>query len=377
MNKRMLIMLVGCFILFGGIFGFKWFGKTMMNQYFDNMPFPPATITTATAKKDEWATVLEAVGTVKAINGINVTTQAAGIVESIEFESGKMVNAGELLVRLDAKTDIAQLNALQAAANVALLDLQRSKDLHRQNSVAKAEVDHKQSEADQATAFVNARKEAVAQKNIRAPFSGLLGIRQIDIGQYLSAGDPIVSLQMLDPIYINFSLPEQDRPLIQGKLPVQIALSGIASKHYNGLISAVEPGVDPNTRNFKLQATFDNPDHALRPGMFAKITIQLPQTQDVVVIPRTAINYTPYGNSVFVVQAKEKTEAPKQSERFVTRRFVKTGPERGDMVAILQGLEVDEVVATSGLLKLQNNTPVVINNEVTPSAEFVPHVENS
>jgi membrane fusion protein, multidrug efflux system len=377
MNKRMLIMLVICSVLFGGIFGFKWFGKTMMNQYFDNMPFPPATITSAKATKDEWATVLEAVGTIKAINGVNVTTQAAGIVDNINFQSGTMVKKNDLLLSLDARTDLAQLNALQAAANVALLDLQRVKDLHKQNSIAKAEVDHKQSEADQAIAFVNAKKEGMAQKSIRAPFEGQLGIRQVDIGQYVSAGESIVSLQMLDPIYVNFSLPEQDRAQMQLGLPVQIKLSGYADQVFTGKTTAIEPGVDPKTRNFNIQATFDNADHTLRPGMFAKVSIQLPQINDVVVIPRTAINYTPYGNSVFIIQAKENVSETTIKELFVIKRFIKTGPERGDMVTVLKGLEPDEEVATSGLLKLQNNTTVIINNDVTPSAELNPHPENS
>lgn len=375
MNKRMIVMLIACTVIFGGIFGFKWFGKTMMNKSFDNMPFPPAAITATEAVQDNWALSLGAVGTVKAINGVEVTTQAAGEVEKIHFKSGDRVEAGDVLITLDDRTDKAQLKALQAAAKLAEQEYQRHRKLFKQGSISKSLLDQKLSEKDQAEAQAAAQREKVAQKTLRAPFSGQLGIRQVDLGQYLSPGTPVVTLQQLDPIYVNFSLPEQELEQVKTGLKVQAQLSAWPDKAFEGEITAVEPGVDPNTRNFNLQATFDNAEQLLRPGMFARIQIQLPQTEDVVVIPRTAISYSPYGNSVFVI-SEEAAEGAEP--RLVAKsRFVQTGRERGDLVTILDGLKPGERVATSGLLKLRNGASVIINNKVEPSAEAQPQPDNS
>ena len=373
MSKRMIVMLVACAVVFGLVFGLKGMLNFGMNQFFDNMPVPPATITATEASADEWALALEAVGTVRAVNGVEVTTQIAGEVEKIHFSSGDTVKEGDALVSLDARTDRAQLQALEAAARLAQLEYERFESLFRQGSISRSELDRRQSERDQAQAQASAQRERVAQKTLRAPFSGKLGIRQVDLGQYLNPGNAVVTLQQLDPIYINFSLPEREQSHLRTGQPVRATLSALPDVAFSGKITAVEPGVDPATRNFNVQATFANPEQQLRPGMFARLDIRLDGAEQVVVVPRTAIQFAPYGNSVYVVMEKEGEEGT----LIVKRRFVKTGRERGDLVAVTDGLEPGERIATSGLLKLRNDATVIINNDVTPSADTNPRPDNS
>jgi len=389
MNKRMVIMLIACVVVFGLVFGLKGMLNFGMNQFFDNMPFPPSTVTATEASADEWALSLDAVGTVRAVNGVSVTTQVAGEVEKIHFNSGDEVKEGDLLVSLDARADSAQLKALEAAARLSELDFDRFKKLFEQGSISRSELDRRQSERDQAIATASAQRERVAQKKIRAPFSGKLGIRQVDLGQYLNPGNAVVTLQQLTPIYINFSLPERDQTLLQQGLAVRATLSALPDDKFDGEISAIEPGVDAATRNFNVQASFANKEQKLRPGMFARISIQMPHSEQVVVVPRSAIQYAPYGNSVYVivrkdaeqddsdVAAEEGAEQPTEESLIVKRRFVKTGTERGDLVAVIEGLKAGERVATSGLLKLRNDAAVIINNKVQPPAETDPRPDNS
>lgn len=389
MNKRMVIMLIACVVVFGLVFGLKGMLNFGMNQFFDNMPFPPSTVTATEARADEWALSLDAVGTVRAVNGVSVTTQVAGEVEKIHFNSGDEVKEGDLLVSLDARADSAQLKALEAAARLSELDFDRFKKLFEQGSISRSELDRRQSERDQAIATASAQRERVAQKKIRAPFSGKLGIRQVDLGQYLNPGNAVVTLQQLTPIYINFSLPERDQTLLQQGLAVRATLSALPDDKFDGEISAIEPGVDAATRNFNVQASFANKEQKLRPGMFARISIQMPHSEQVVVVPRSAIQYAPYGNSVYVivrkdaeqddsdVAAEEGAEQPTEESLIVKRRFVKTGTERGDLVAVIEGLKAGERVATSGLLKLRNDAAVIINNKVQPPAETDPRPDNS
>ena len=384
MSKRMIIMLVACAVVFGLVFGLKGMLNFGMNQFFDNMPMPAATVTATEAVSDEWVLALDAVGTVRAVNGVEVTTQVAGEVEKIHFNSGDEVEEGAVLVSLDARTDSAQLKALEAAARLAEQEYERFQTLFKQGSISRSELDRRQSERDQAIATANAQRERVAQKTLRAPFSGKLGIRQVDLGQYLNPGNAVVTLQQLDPIYVNFSLPERDQTLLQSGLAVRASLSAMPGEFFEGEISAIEPGVDPTTRNFNVQASFANKEQKLRPGMFARISIQLTNSEQVVVVPRTAIQYAPYGNSVYVITEKqseavegEEDAAPAEPTLIVKRRFVTTGSERGDLVAVTEGLQAGERVATSGLLKLRNDATVIINNKVEPSSEIDPRPDNS
>jgi len=244
MSKRMIIMLAACVAIFGSVFAIKAVMNYGMNQFFDNMPMPPATISSADAVADSWALALDAVGTVRAVNGVSVTTQVAGEVEKLHFNSGDTVKAGDVLVSLDGRADAAQLKALEAAARLAEQEYERFQSLFKQGSISRSELDRRQSERDQAIATASAQRERVAQKTLRAPFAGTLGIRQVDLGQYLNPGNAVVTLQQMDPIYINFSLPERDQSLLQSGLAVRATLSALPDVVFEGEITAVEPGVD-------------------------------------------------------------------------------------------------------------------------------------
>lgn len=382
MNKRMIIMLIACGLVFGLIFGGVYVKNWMTDQYFNNMPQPAAAVTATEAKKDNWALVLEAVGTVKAVNGVEVTSEASGVVESIGFQSGQEVKKGDLLVQLDDDVDRARLEELDTAEKTRLSGRERYTRLYQQGNASEVERDLAISEYLQAKARTEAQRELLKQKSIRAPFTGVVGIRQVDIGEYVTPGERLVTLQQLEPIYVNFALPEQELGQVKSGLKVRAELTAFPGEYFEGEITAVEPGVDPDTRNFNIQASFENDDRKLRPGMFARITIQLPQAEDVVVVPRTAISFNPYGNSVYVIQgdmedAEDSDDKDKKPELIVKRRFVETGRTRGTMVAVTKGLEPGERVATSGLLKLRNDARVEINNEVKPPEDPNPTPDNS
>ena len=374
-NKPMLIMLFGCALLFGLIFGFKAIGSYFMNQFFDAMPMPPATITAAQAKPQSWPRTLNAVGNVRAVNGTSLTNETAGIVTEINFRSGDLVSAGTVLLRLDDDTDRAELESLRAAAALARQDLERTERLQRQGSVSESELDRARSQHDQARAQYRAQQARVEQKSLRAPFDGELGIRQVDLGQYLTPGTAIVNLQQLDPVFINFSLPEQRLAVVRTELDVQASVDAWPNERFTGRITALEPGINPATRNFQLQASFENTERKLRPGMFARVMIDLGERDEVLAIPQTAVSFNPYGNAVYVISERQTDDGETQS--IVNRRFVRTGQRRGDMIAVLEGLEPGDRVATSGLLKLGNDRVVRITEEGEPGTELSPQPDNS
>ena len=396
-TMRMVIMLIILAAVFGVIFGWKAFVGMKINEYFDNMPQPAAAVSTYKAQPDSWALMLEAVGTVKAVNGVDVTSQVAGEVRKIEFESGDTVKKGDVLIVLESAADRARLQALQATARLSRQEFDRYQRLYKQGSISKSELDNRRSQRDQAMAQAKAQQEQLNYKTVRAPFDGRLGIRKVDLGQYLQPGTPVVSLSQLEPIFVNFSLPEQELSKVEQGFKVRVRLDAFPDETFEGEISAIEPGVDAATRNVSIQASFENPDHKLRPGMFAKVNIQLPQAEQVVVVPRTAISYAPYGNAVFVLQDDDSgkpagdqadgekadskdadgNKADAKAGKIVKKRFVKLGRQRGDLVAIVEGLKPGEVVATSGLLKLRNDTKVTIENDVQPEANPTPTPGNS
>ncbi|MBZ2188805.1 efflux RND transporter periplasmic adaptor subunit [Alcanivorax sp. JB21] len=376
MNKKMFLVLLACFVVFGLVFGIQAVMRIGMNQFFDSMPMPAASITVAEAEDASWARGISAVGTARAVNGTQLTTESAGIVTEIRFNSGDMVEKGDILLKLDDATDRAELQSLRAAAELARLELDRSKRLNQQGSISKAELDRSQSQADQASGALNAQQARVNQKTIRAPFSGQLGIRQVDLGEYLSPGTPVVSLQQLDPVYIEFSLPEQRLASIQLEMDIEATVDAWPGERFSGQITAMEPGINPGTRNFTIQATLDNPDNKLRAGMFARVNIDLGDAEALLAIPQTAVSYNPYGNAVFVVIEGEADENGEPSLT-VSRRFVRTGRTLGDMVAITEGLEAGDRVATSGLLKLSNNASVIISDEAAPQADTAPTPDNT
>lgn len=381
MTKRMIIMLALAGIVFGAIFGMKWFGNKMMNDYLAKAPIPPATVSAAPVETMTWDNHLEAIGSFVAVNGTVVTTESGGIVTAIHFESGANVGKGAALVTLDSANEAAELKRLQAQAELAELNRSRREKLYTLEAISKSDYDAADSEAQAAKAAVDAQRAKLAQKNIRAPFAGQLGIRKVNLGDYLSPGAAIVSLQSLDPIYFDFTLPEQQVAVAQPELKVEVRVDSMPGEAFVGMVDAIEPLIDEATRNFKVRARLSNPDHRLRPGQFGKVTLTLPGERQLLVVPRTAISYNSYGTSVFVVQKQKDPKpapetpapgSPPHTDLEVTQRFVKTGDARGDFVSITEGLKEGEQVATSGLLKLRNQLPVIINNNNTPKVELEP-----
>lgn len=388
MIKRIIIIVLLA-IVFGGVFGMKQFLAKATNEYLNHMPTPPVTITSATVKQDVWPQTLQAVGTVVAVNGTTVTTEVGGIVKSLSFKSGQKVDKGDVLITLQAGTDKADLRSLQSQAELAKTNLERVRKLYKLQVVPKADLDAAKSQYDQARARVGAQSANVGKKVIRAPFAGVLGIRKVDIGQYLAPGAEIVELQQVDPIFINFGLPAQYLAKVKEGLQVVAQVDAYPDEQVIGKVTALEAGVDPNTRNFGVQATFANPGKRLQPGLFAQVKVVLPGNSDVLAVPRTAISYAPYGNSVFVIRNKPKSkdeEAPAPampgqqmptSDLVVRQRFVRVGQPRGDFVAVVEGLKAGDRVATSGLLKLRNDAAVIIDNEAKPVVSETPSVDNS
>ncbi|MCG5501400.1 efflux RND transporter periplasmic adaptor subunit [Ectothiorhodospira lacustris] len=371
-NRRMILMLLAVSLLLGAVFGYKAFIGALITDIFDNMPEPVATITATEAGEQVWRPQLEAVGSFAAVQGAELTTEVSGIVQEILFENGARVRAGEVLLRLDSRTDMAQLRRLEAAARLANLELERARRLVRQNNISEAEVQRRESEAEQAAAAVQEQAARIQQKTLTAPFSGQLGIRRVNPGQFLSAGDPVVSLQALDPIYLNFSLAERRIGEVVAGQPLQVMVDAYQDS-FEGRVKAIEPAMQASTRTFEVQAILPNAEQRLRPGMFGRVTLDVGESATVVVVPQSAVSFNPYGDSVYVIQPGEGDELR------VRQRFVRTGMRRGDLVVILEGLEPGERVATSGLLKLRNNAVVRISDDpdLQPGEEAAPTPPNA
>ncbi len=381
MNKRMMWMLVITAVVFGGLFGMKWFGNKMMNQYFDNMSMPAAAVSAAKAESLSWRSTISGVGTVVASQGTRISSESGGLVAKVHFESGAQVKRGDLLVTLSAGSEQADLARLQSQATLAKSELSRLQRLYKLEAISKSELDRAETDFRATQSAADGQRAKLAQKQIRAPFSGQLGIRQVDVGQYLQAGETMVTLQQLDPVYIDFTLPEKDVLLVDVGQSVKVTLDGQNDRVFEGVVSAIEPQVDVQTRNFKVRANVANADRSLRPGQFARAEIALPTVRKVVAVPLTSVSYNPYGNSVYVIVKApkkaaaegEKAAAEKaEDELIVRRRFIKTGEARGDMVEVTEGVNAGDEVATSGLLKLQNDAKVIINNTVMPPSSTNP-----
>lgn len=384
MRKRMIWMLIAAIVVFGGVFGVKAMMSAGMNQFFDNMPQPAAAVTAVAAKSERWSDSEEAVGTFVAINGTNVTTEAGGVVKSIEFKAGQPVKAGTVLIRLNTANELATLNSLEATAKLAAVQRDRWRALGKDKLVSQDEVEQRATAAASARANADAQRALISQKTIRAPFDGILGIRQVNLGQFLNPGDPIVSLQALDPIYLDFTLPEKRMGQVLDGTRIRATVDAMPGRSFEGQVSAIQPEVDANTRNFRVQATLDNAEGNLRPGTFAHVGFDLGGERQVVVIPQTAVSFNPYGNAVYVISKTRRAEGEKDMQGkaltgdklIVKQRFVKTGTTRGDLIAVTEGLKPGEQVATSGLLKLRNDAEVMINNKVQPTADAQPRTEN-
>lgn len=384
-NVLMGIVLGGAVLLFGAVFGIKAMMSKGMNAHFDNMSQPAVAVTAYTAKAERWRENGEAVGTFVAVNGTDVTAEAGGVIREILFQPGQRVKAGTVLVRLNTANEEATLRALEASAKLAVQQRDRWRELGGQKLVSQSEVEERATQAATAVAQVEAQRALIALKTVRAPFDGVLGIRKINLGQYVAPGDPLVNLQALDPILLDFTLPQQRLSQVAEGTVVRATLDAMPDRAFDGTIVAIEPQVDAQTRNFKVQARFLNDDLLLRPGMFAKVAFDLGGDRSVVVIPQTSITFNPYGNAVFVIEEvkrgadeKDATGKPLAGNKLLVRqRFVKTGATRGDLIAVTEGLKPGERVVTSGLLKLRNDAEVTVNNKVQPAADAKPSPGNS
>ncbi|MFZ7096032.1 efflux RND transporter periplasmic adaptor subunit [Luteimonas dalianensis] len=380
-RKRMFWTLLITVLVFGGVFAVWALMQSMMNAFFDDMPQPPVSVATFDARAEQWSGQLEAVGTLVAVNGTDVTTEAGGVVQKIAFQAGQPVSAGTLLVELNSAAELASLEALEASARLATVQAERWRTLGADRLVSQAEVEERATQAATARAQAESQRALIAQKRIRAPFDGELGIRRVNLGQYVAPGDPIVSLQSLDPIFLDFTLPEQELGQVREGMLVRARVDSLEGREFEGTVTAIEPAVDAATRNFRVQATLDNPERLLRPGSFARVGFDVGGDEDVVVIPQTAVAFNPYGNVVYLVVPGPEGEATDQDDaegpNLVARqRFVTTGRTRGDMIEVTRGLEPGETVVNGGLLRLRNDAAVVVNNEVQPSADEDPQPAN-
>lgn len=366
MKKRMMIMIIALLIVFGGIFGWDALRIYFMGQYFAHFQPPPATISTAVAQSEQWKNTLQSVGTLAAVNGVAVSTEVAGIIINISFESGQLVEAGQPLIKIDDNVDQADLQNAQAALQLATLDFQRQANLYQRKVASAADYDKAKATMQQNQALVDKSKAIIAQKNIVAPFAGKIGIRQINIGQYVSAGTALVTLQAIAPIYVNFYLPEQELPKLFVGQTVEATVDTYPHEVFTGTISAINSQVDITTHNVLVQATFANSDQKLYPGLFANVSVVEPNDKDVIVLPATAVTYSLFGNSVFIVEKPSTPEKDKDGNDIyvVKQQFVKLGQQSSDKVVILEGVNAGQQVVASGQLKLDNGARVVINNSV-------------
>lgn len=375
MAKRMIAMLVVVIAVVAALGYFKYAQiRKAMSQ--DWTP-PPEAVTTVVAKSEVWDSTLSAIGSVASVNGVTVSADLPGIIESIHFESGRAVNKGDVLVQLDAKQERAQLAAANAALELARLNLARKQDLLAKQAIPQATFDQSSAEYKQAEARAGEIRAMIERKTIRAPFGGVLGIRQVNVGQFLSGGSPIVSLQAVRPAYVNFTVPQQEIGRLSVGTTIEVSSDAMAGATESGKIAAFEPQIDEGTRSARVQAIFDNRSGRLRPGMYVEAKLAQGTKTAAVTVPASAISYAPFGDSVFIVEPNMKDEKTGKTYRGVRQQFVKLGGSRGDQVAVLTGLKPGEEVVTSGVFKLRPGAAVTVNNTVQPSNSTAPKPEDS
>jgi membrane fusion protein (multidrug efflux system) len=374
MLKRMLLMLSVTFVVLAalGFVKFKQF-QAAAGQAAAFQP-PPEAVTTIVAKHENWPASLTVIGTTAAVQGVTVSADLPGIVARISFQSGRAVREGEVLVELDTRQEQAQLTAAEAQRDLAQVNFERMKGLVVDGAISKADFDRAAAEQKETEARVGEIRATIARKTIRAPFSGILGIRQVNLGQYLSAGDPIVALQSLHPIYVNFGVPQQDTSRIRLGGTLHVSADDAGGAEFTGRVTAMDSVVNQETRNVQVQATVPNPDGRLRPGMFVQTSVRTGAAQNVVALPASAINYAPFGDSVFVVGDMKGPNG--ETYRGVRQQFVKLGGSRGDQVAVIAGVNAGDEIVSSGAFKLRNGAAVLVNNKVQPGNDPAPKPED-
>jgi membrane fusion protein (multidrug efflux system) len=371
MIKRMIIMLVVVGLILGGIFGFISFKGRMIKEYMSSQGVPLQTVSTITANSLEWSPKLEAVGSLQAVQGANMSAEVAGIVEKIYFKQGDNVKVGTPLLQLRAYDEIAKLESIKATAQLARITYSRNQAQFSVNAISKQTLDIDKANLDVAIANVGQQQALVDKKLILAPFTGRLGIRLVDVGQYLEAGTAISTLQALDTVFVDFFLPQQALELLKTGQKVTLKTDAYPAQTFTGNITVINPKVDIDTRNVQVRATLNNPDHKLLPGMYATVTIATGLAHRYITLPRTTITFNAFGSTIYRVDANGQDETGKP-KLVAKQSFVTTGDTRGDQIAILTGVNEGETIVTTGQIKLRNGSPVIVDNSIQPSNDATP-----
>ncbi|MDD3576855.1 efflux RND transporter periplasmic adaptor subunit [Halothiobacillus sp.] len=372
---RMIVMLLLVALVFGGIYGFQQFRDQMIAKAIHGKGIPPQAVSTVVVEPSTWQPKVTVIGTLTASQSTELTTEVSGLITQIHFKSGETVKAGDKLIELNDAPLKAQLAQLKASAELARQNLTRDRAQRKINAVSQAVVDSDLSTLKGTEALVRQQEALIDQKILRAPFSGKLGIRKINLGEYLSAGTPVVSLQKLDPMYLDFTIPQTELSLIKIGKQISIRTNALADQTFKGKITAIEPQADISTRNLTVRAQIANPEGHLLPGLFATAEVDQGEPRQYLTLPNAAIAFNPYGSTVFIVKNEGKDDQGKP-KLTVEQRVVTTGPTRGDQIAVLTGLKAGETVVTAGQLKLRNGAPVFINNAVQPSNNPHPEVKD-
>ncbi len=365
LRKRMIWMLIGLFVLMGLIIGFNLFKTIMIKKYLAGAGSPPATVTTMVVSDDEWQPQLMASGSLRAYRGVELSTEVNGIIKSVFVKSGMDVKEGTLLMALVQDADLAQLHALQAQADLAKVVNERDRQQLAIEAISKNAFDSSSADYKAKAAQVEQQVALVAKKNLKAPFSGRVGIVSTNPGQFINSGDKILTLQTIDPVFVDFTLPQNVASQIKKDQVVNVVSDGFGNQIFKGKITAVSPKIDTNTRNIQVEALVSNPDKKLLPGMFANLKVDLGDKVRYITVPQTAVTYNPYGSVIYI--AKQGTAKDGKPSTEAQQVFVTTGPTRGDQVAILKGIQIGDTIVTSGQLKLKNGTPLIVNNNVIPA----------
>ncbi len=375
MTKRMIIMLLAVAIVLGGVFGFQVFKGMMIKKFMAAGGNPPQTVATTIAAAQDWQPEIKSVGNLRAAKGADLAAEMGGIVDEIHFESGDIVEEGTMLLRLRSDDDMARLRALQASAKLAEIIYQRNEKQLKAQAISQATLDSDAANLDAAKAQVSEQRANIEKKIILAPFSGRIGIRAVDVGQYLSPGTTVVTLQQLDPIYLDFYLPQQDMPKLHAGQKVTVHTDAYPNQEFEGDITALNAKVETSTRNILVRAALKNPDQLLLPGMFANVSVAIGEPQKQLTLPQTAISYNPYGNTVYIVE--DQGQDDKGAAKLIAKQtFVTTGETRGDQVAVLTGIKEGDTIVSVGQMKLHNGSPLVINNEIQPTNDPAPKPED-
>lgn len=376
MKKTYIIVIIGLIVIIGGLAGIKVLQIRAMIDQGKNFVLPPEVVTSVSVKADSWESVLTAVGSLDAVQGVTITAEITGKVSHINFEAGSRVKAGDLLVQQDMSVEKAQLREAESVSALARIEYERTQQLFKKKIVPRSNYDNAKAQLAQAIAQEDNIRAVIAKKNLRAPFAGRLGIRQINLGQVINEGQAVVTLQSLESLFVNFYLPQQKLSLINTGLKARVTSDALPDKIFTCSITAINPKMDAVTRNIQIQALLNNPKEQLRPGMYVNVAVILPKTKDVMTIPATAVLYAPYSDSVFVIEDK-KDEKGMSEGKLLRQQFVRLGEKRGDFISVISGLKPDDVIVSTGVFKLRNGQSVVVDNKLAPEFKLSPEPEES